>query len=538
MSRFLRFPHIAQSRRFIKQYRPNRNPLDGLRQFAYTFHMNPIRFKWKTHLYPATAILAGLVTSQVIATFQVFFANQSLYHTLTALGASGYLTIPNHLTMDRLQELTTAVCGGLFLTLSVGAGISVLSFAAAWLWDRVCRRKVIFLVFLILLWAGLSAGVNWKGFSPFTTLYLIVIPPVVFTGALAWMPHAPKNPQIIKNRPRQNGLWHLIPIIVLGLLWAPQMEKGIFINIRDHLLLSNPVGERIVNFYYQYTLYPAEVLKPLEQKLQKTCNLHEIMTLPEKNELRKALARFDWFHTDNVEDADLFIKTSDGRLLLEDGKNTALQISKDEFLSNPEAALKRFSDLADVHRVFRQLTFYSLLIGFPVTLYIFVYSFFFFFMCRWVPSAAFITAILCFSLAFMAFWQTNRQPMVAPKGLHTALTSNDRREQLRALKRIGKDYLEISRFSGYKTILRSPDTAQRYWLAKAMGVSRSAKTYEDLLVLLKDSSPMVAASALSALTQRREKKAISEILTCIRTSNHWYVQWYAYKALKTLGWTQ
>ena len=100
--------------------------------------MNPIRFKWKTHLYPATAILAGLVTSQVIATFQVFFANQSLYHTLTALGAAGYLTIPNHLTMDRLQELTTAVCGGLFLTLSVGAGISVLSFAAAWLWDRVC----------------------------------------------------------------------------------------------------------------------------------------------------------------------------------------------------------------------------------------------------------------------------------------------------------------------------------------------------------------------------------------------------------------
>ena len=494
--------------------------------------MNPIRFKWRTHLYPATAILAGLVTSQVIATFQVFVANQSLYHTLTALGATGYLTVPNHLTMDRLQELTTAVCGGLFLTLSVGAGISVLSFAAAWLWDRVCRRKVFFLVPLILLWAGLSAGVNWNGFSPFTTLYFIVIPPVVFTGTLSWMT------QINKKQPWQNGLWHLIPIIVLGLLWAPQMEKSLFINIRDHLLLSNPVGERIVNFYYQYTLYPAEAIKPLDQKLLKTCNLDTIMTSPEKNELLKALARFDWFHTDNVEYADLCIKTSDGRLLLDDGKDTVLKIPKDEFLSNPEAALKRFSDLADGHRVFRQLTFYSLLIGFPVTLYIFVYSFFFFFMGRWISSAAFITAILCFSLALMAFWQINRQPMVAVKDLDAALISHDRLERLRALKHIGKDYLEISRFPGHKTILRSPDTAQRYWLAKALGVSRSAETYEDLLVLLKDSSPMVAASALSALAQRREKKAISDILTGIRTSNHWYVQWYAYRALKTLGWTQ
>lgn len=427
--------------------------------------MNPSPFHWRTGGYPAAAMLSGLLSAQIIAGFQVYFSNKSLYRSLTEIGGAGYLTVPNPQTMGRLLELTTAFSGGLFFTLTVGAGISLLSFSAAWAWDRVCLRKTIFLLFLIFLWAISAAAVNWKEFSPFTWLYPAVIPPVVFGLTLRWMP--PRN----RKQPWRNGLLHTIPILVLGILWAFQMEKGLFFNIRDYLLLNNSFGERVVSFYYRYTLYPAEVMKSLEQKLQKTYRLEAGMTYPEKNELRKVLIRYDWFDTDKVEDTDLFLKASDGWLLLDDGKNTLLKISKDEFFQNPEATLKRFSDLADGHRVFRRLTFYSLLIGFPVTLYIFVYSFFYFFIGRWVPSAAFVTAILCFSLALMAFWQTNRQHMAVPKDLDAPLTSHDREEQLRAL--------------------------------------------------LKDPSPMVVTSALSALAQRREKKAISEILTCIKTSDHW-----------------
>jgi len=494
--------------------------------------MNQSRSKWITQLYPAAAMLTGLVPAQIIATIQVYFSNRSLYHSLSAIHGAGYLTVPNQQSMDRLQELTTALCGGLFFTLSVGAGISLLSFSAAWFWDRVCRRKTVFPGLLLLLWGALAAGVNWKGFSAFSSAYCVIIPPMVFAGTLKWMP--PAN----KKQPWRNGLRHVILVLAIGILWSFQMEKGLFLNIRDHLLLAHPFGERVVNFYYRYTLYPAEVLKPLEQKLQKTCNLDAITASPKKNELRKILAHYDWFVTDEVEGADLFLKTSGDQLLLNHGKGTVLKISKEGFFSNPETALKRFSDLADGYPVFRRLTFFSLLIGFPVVLYIFVYSLFFFFMGKWVPSAAFISAALCFSLAFAAFWQTNRQHNPPPEGLDVALTSHDRQERLTALKRISKDYLEISRFSGYKSILRSPDTAQRYWLAKALGVSRSPETHEDLLVLLKDPSPMVAASALSALGRRGEKKGVPKILQTIKISHHWYVQWYGYKALKALGWQQ
>ena len=359
--------------------------------------MNPSPFKWITQLYPAAAMLTGLVLTQIIATFQVYFSNRSLYHTLTAIHGTGYLTLPNQQTFGRLQELATALCGGLFFTLSVGAGICLLSFSAAWLWDRVCLRKTVFLVLMLILWAGLAAGVNLRGFSPFTILYFVVIPPVVFASTLRWMPRG--------NRKQtwRNGLLHIILIIVLGLLWAPQMQKGLFINIRDHLLLSNPLGERVVNFYYQYTLYPAEVLKPLDRKFLKTCTLEAIVESPFKSELRKSLSAHDWIETENLKDVDLVLSCSGSKLLLSDESGTVLKTPKKDFLADPAANLKRFSSAVDRHVFFRQFTFYSLLMGFPVTLYIFSYSLVFLILGRWIEPgiASMASACLCFSAGLL-----------------------------------------------------------------------------------------------------------------------------------------
>jgi len=498
--------------------------------------MNPIPLKWKTPLYPAIAILAGLVTAQVIATFQVFFANQSLYHTLTAIGARGYVTIPNDQTMGRLQELSAALGGGLFLTLSVGAGISVLSLVAAWLWDRVGVGKTFLLVPLFLLWAGFSVGVNWNGFSLFTTLYCLLIPPAVFAGALALMPRGNRK------QLRRNGLLRVIPIIVLGVLWAPQMEKGLFINIRDYLLLSNPVGERVVDFYYQYTLYPAEILKPLDRKLLKTCSLNSIMEGPQKTELHKALLTHDWIETENKKDVDLVLSLSGNTLILENGGGITLEIPGNEFRFRPAAALKRFSSRADRHRVFRQFTFYSLLMGFPITLYIFLYSLFLFLTRIWVAPriAEALSAMFCFLAGLMLLiplWQLNWHK-VDHNNPGSALESHNRYIRVNTLKNISERHLDLSAFSAHKTHLTSPYTTERYWLAKALGTSRNHGSHEILLGFLKDPSPVVVSAALFSLGRRGEKKAIPKILQCIKTSDHWYVQWYAYRALKTLGWQQ
>ena len=390
--------------------------------------MNPSPLKWRTQLYPAAAILTGLALAQTVATIQVYLSNHSLYHTLTAVHKAGYLTVPNQPTMGRLQELTTALCGGLFFTLSVGAGICLLSFAAAWLWDRVSLRKTVFLVLMLILWAGLAAGVNLRGFSPFTILYFVVIPPVVFASTLRWMPRGNRK------QPWRNGLLHIILIIVLGLLWAPQMQKGLFINIRDHLLLSNPLGERVVNFYYQYTLYPAEVLKPLDRKFLKTCTLEAIVESPFKSELRKSLSAHDWIKTENLKDVDLVLSCSGSKLLLSDESGIVLKTPKKDFLADPAANLKRFSSAVDRHVFFRQFTFYSLLMGFPITLYIFLYSLVFLMLGRWIEPgiASLASAGVCFSaglLMIMPLWQTNSLEIVHKKVNQAPMFSNGQKEK-------------------------------------------------------------------------------------------------------------
>jgi hypothetical protein len=76
------------------------------------------------------------------------------------------------------------------------------------------------------------------------------------------------------------GMVHTIPVIVLALLWTSQIDSRFFVDFRDVLLLSNPVGTKINDFYYDYTLFPAEVFKSLEQKLLKTCSLQNLKMDP------------------------------------------------------------------------------------------------------------------------------------------------------------------------------------------------------------------------------------------------------------------
>jgi HEAT repeat protein len=58
------------------------------------------------------------------------------------------------------------------------------------------------------------------------------------------------------------------------------------------------------------------------------------------------------------------------------------------------------------------------------------------------------------------------------------------------------------------------------------------------LALLDDPCPNVVSTAFYAIGQRRDKRAINEIIKRIEVSDDWYNQWYAYKALRNLGWKQ
>ena len=125
--------------------------------------------------------------------------------------------------------------------------------------------------------------------------------------------------------------------------------------------------------------------------------------------------------------------------------------------------------------------------------------------------------------------------------LATALDAADWRDRVAALKLIEQLQLDIKAYPSYEKSVSSRHLPERYWLAQALGSSKEDRTIEDLLTLLSDPQPNVVCQALYSLGKRggdRRPDIVETILAKIRSTDNWYVQRYAYLALRSLGWRQ
>jgi hypothetical protein len=485
---------------------------------------------------PAKALLLGLIMAQGIATLQVRFSNKALYQTLVAVRKAGYLIIPNQQTMPRLLEWSSAFFGALFFTLSVGAGLSILAFAAAWVWVNLFRRNRILLLVWLILWMGLLLLENRRGLDFMSSLYFLFIPPAVFLAAC--------RPAVLRAGQKSllRRVGYIAPVPLLALLWSSQMGSSIFTDLRDHLLLSHSPGTKIVDFYYEYTLFPAEVLKSLDQKTLKTCYTGNLRRKPVVDALERALVHFDYLSIDESHRVDLNIRESSRDLILEHNGKEVLQTSLRKLLADPAGVLKEFSEKIDRFSFFRHFTFLSLLFGFPITLYVFLHALLCFPASLIFDSriSTLIASALCLSIGvalFLVFY-VGRGAKIQDQDPAMALQSDRWQTRVAALQAIERRSLDIGDFRAYQRLLASPHIPERYWLARDLGQSRRPETYLTLMGMLNDSSPSVVSMALFGLGQRRDPSSIDLILRWMNSSDHWYCQWYAYGALRALGWKQ
>jgi hypothetical protein len=335
---------------------------------------------------------------------------------------------------------------------------------------------------------------------------------------------------------------HAVPVLLLAILWTSQMDRHLFLDLRDKLLLTNPVGSSINDFYYKYTLYPAEVFKTMDQKMLKACNLAAIQKEPVAETLEKRLLNHDYLNVGRADRVDLEIEPVGNDLVFKNRGKTILRATFKDFLASPRTVLKEFSAKSDKHHFFRQFTFFSLLFGFPILLYIFLYT-----LLRLLTGLFFnsrlssgIASILCFlaGTSFLVILNFGEGKTIEVKDLGEALSDDNWQRRVEALKVIERKKMEIASFPGYQSLLRSPRIPERYWLVRALGVSRRLESYQDLLAFLDDPHPNVVGMAFYALGRRGEPRATKEIMRRIAGSNHWYNQWHAYRALRTLGWKQ
>ena len=198
----------------------------------------------KKGLQRLAVLLLGLLLAQCIATLQVHSSNLDLHRTLHMLKEAGYLIVPNQQISPRLLGLNSAFWGGLFFTLSVGVLLTFLSWSAAWAWNRLFRENRLFLCFCVLAWLISLVLINTQGFSLLITLYFLFIPAAVFTASA-------KLPDRDKRTPASRELLLLIPFLLLAIFWACQVNTRFFVNLRDKLLLTNWLGTKVIDFYYE-----------------------------------------------------------------------------------------------------------------------------------------------------------------------------------------------------------------------------------------------------------------------------------------------
>ncbi len=481
-------------------------------------------------------ILSGLGAAQLIATLSVYLSNLNLYHKMSLIIDAGYLGVPNKLTLKTLQRIDSAFYGGIFFTVSIGAGLALVSLAMICLIRKKVTGYKIYALFFILIWLICLFKLNNNGLCMLETAYFLLIPLVMGLASFKWRPEADasvKKPNIIL-------FWG--SFILLTALWGTQLSSHLFTDIRDHLLLTNPVGSKINNFYYKYTLYPAEIFKSLYQKNIKTCDLSKISDKEIASRLEKKLIGYDYLVLKNADKVDLKIINNGDHLFLQNQNQTVIKLTFSEFMSKSSTTLKEFSARLDKYQFFRMLTFYSLLIGFPIILYWMVFDFF-----RWLaglfwdpPIISFIGVGISISIGILLFipvFSANNSS-ISNNTLNAKLSSKHWATRMAALKYIEKKKIEISQFPQYKKMITSPYPQERYWLARAFAVSHGKNIFNDLLKMLNDPHPNVICQTFYALGRQGRPSAKSKIINAIQTSRHWYCQWYGYRALRKLGWKQ
>ena len=475
--------------------------------------------------------LVGLLTAEAAAALHVFLSNRDLHRTVTAISDAGYLAVPNEHIIPTLLSFKTALYGGIFYTLSVGAALVALSLVMAWAWDRFFHRDRHALISPILLWIACLIGANHQGFAPLDTAHFLIIPPVVFGLAVFLMP--PRRRADQRNR---EWLIHPVALILLAALGASQMEAEVFSRFRNRCLLDNPVGLAVNDFYYRYTLYAARTFKSLNQRLMIACHIQgDSPHLARRIESR--LARYDYLAVGDRHAADLRIDARQDVIRLQSGDAPILRIPRRQFFSETRKHIEDFSQKTDRHGFLRGFTFVCLIGQSLVILYVF------FSIPVQLALRPFLSpfraktaaAVVCLLISWSFFQSLQPRPL---PDIGDALASDDPQQQAAALKTIADEKLEIADFPSYAHLLDSPHIAVRYRLARALGVSRSPRTYAPLLSLLEDDSFTVVYQTYWGLGRRGRREAIPRIKAGIAASDHWYVQTYAYNALRRLGWKQ
>lgn len=492
------------------------------------------------YLRYAFALFSGLILFQCFSSLAVFLTNGRLIHTMRIAMNEGFLVVPNEKIFPMLEKISSAFCGGLFFTLTVGALVCLLALGGAVIYLSYPGSKKNLGPGLVLLLLAAITAINLNGFLFIETTSIILCPFLVFFTCLYLFKN--KRPEFSLKR----MLLHVCPLIILaGLLMLSTQKKDsmIFTDFRDSFLMTNPIGMTINDFYYTYTLSPAEVFKSLDQKLIKSCGLIlDVNDETHRPQLEKLLESKDILILKNMDNPDLTLRSQNGQLMFYKESRKIMEVRVIDFIAGPTDLLKNFSKKTDDYAFYRKLTGIALITGLPLLMYLMMYSFFYaiFSLITRQSKASLSASLACFIIGLSCFFVLfiKNSEHVTQTNLREVLSSSTLSHRVAGLRYLSENTFDPVLYPSIFRSMASPSPIERYWFARAAARSSDPGIFNQILSLIGDPQPNVACQAFYALGMLDNKEAIPEITKRIGDSTNWYVQWYAYKALKRLGWNQ
>lgn len=490
----------------------------------------------KPNLSAVFSILCGLATAQTVATFHVHAADFRLAASIRALDSADYLVVPNLNVLPALLSWKTAFCGGLFFTLSVGSCLALLAWLAAWLRPDRKTGSRRYMTAWAGAWAILVIAANQNGFNFFASAYFVLVPAAVLAASAAVGPCRPAG-----LKPK-DLIIRLALLAAMGMLASPFVQGDIFLRIRDKILLQNPFGRCLNDFYYRYTLHPAQSFKSLEQKLIKSCRLSAAPVSETRTRLEPLLLQHDYLIDDQSGYTDLHLMVdAESRAAFFHHGRKGFECDLDEFLADPVNVLAAFSDAVDRWAFLRSFTLVGIFTTITAAFIVVIYGpLSALLRCFWSGGTASVVAgLLCFGLLMtgIAWLNQDELPNTDAATFDQPLGVMKPRQQAAVLKSAVHRRMDLGTVL-LDDRLKTECVVVRYWLARALAFSRDPSSRDRLLALARDPQVNVACMALHALGRRGDSGVIPEIQRILRGSGRWYVQGYAYRALRRLGWRQ
>ena len=485
------------------------------------------------------SIVSGICAAQLIGFIMLYSSNTAFHEILIKVHDSGYFVVPCGYAKEALTFLSSAFFGAFFFTLTSGVTISLIGSVCGIFALFFSNHRKVFCLFMLFLFFCLY-NINEQKISFIISCFFIF--PGAVSYYIALRLSREKSLHFKKSREYRNFIYLFVTFVVILFTVSISIKDSFFIDFRDNLFLSNPVGQKINSFYYKYTLYPAYVFKSLEQKQFRTFDQESIKFFPDSGKIKQRLINNYYFPIEKKLNPDLKLELYESRLGLFDRSGTLIIVTNlYEFVNSTSSILKKFSKKTDNLKFFRQFTYFSLIGSVVIILflliYLLVYCIFQYYQIdrMGVIASGIVCLILFFSL--ILYFDDNIGKNLSNDKLYDLLFLKGENSSITALKYIAKEKKEIAEFP-YEKLLVSSNIVLRYWLVYTLGFSKCEKTYHDLITLLDDSHDNIVCMVLASLRKRGQFRSVNCILHKICFYKSWYVQWYGYQTLKKTGWKQ